>query len=514
MENKMKTSIYQTIVRARAFLIGSALAVCVWSGVAGHLAKAAETEKITKVALTVNDAPPNHDSPGNQGSYAPVVKHAAQSVVRVDVESKSRAPQMQSPLESDDFLHRFFGDQFQQKNGRPFKMPKQKGLGSGVILTKDGYILTNNHVVEQADVIRVTLNDGREFPAKVIGRDPNTDIAVLKVEGKDLPTMTITDSDKTEVGDVCLAIGNPFGIGQTVTMGIVSAIGRWGVELGTDYEDFIQTDAAINPGNSGGALVDSQGRLIGINTAILSRSGGYQGIGFAIPINLARTVMESLIAHGKVIRGFIGVAIQDVTPILSEKLEIPGHHGALVSEVTENSPAEKAGLQSGDVVVDFNGKTIMDSRNLKLQVAQTAPGSTVPIKIIRDGRGKDLTVTIKERSPSEGERSTGNKDPNEKSDDDTLNGVGVEDLNSQARTKYNIPAGITGALVVDVEEESAAHEAGLQIGDVIQEINRTKVTTADEAVKLTQHPKDKVALLKIWSKGNTRYMVVDESKPR
>jgi serine protease Do len=219
-------------------------------------------------------------------------------------------------------------------------MPRQNGLGSGVIVSEDGYILTNNHVVENADEIKVSLNDEREFTAKVIGRDDKSDVAVLKIDAKDLPYLHIANSDTLEVGDVVLAIGNPFGVGQTVTMGIVSATGRG--NIGLDYEDFIQTDAAINPGNSGGPLIDAEGRLVGINTAIISRSGGNQGIGFAIPVNLARSVMESLVKDGRVVRGFLGVNIQDVTPTLAKEFDLKDHDGALVADVTAGSPAEKA----------------------------------------------------------------------------------------------------------------------------------------------------------------------------
>ena len=293
-----------------------------------------------------------------------------------------------------DLLRRFFGDQSQGRMPRRNSgMPRQEGVGSGVIATKDGYILTNNHVVDGADEVKVALQDGREFTAKVIGRDPKSDVAVIKIDATDLPAVPMADSDKVEVGDVVLAIGNPFGIGQTVTTGIVSAKGRG--NMGLDYEDFIQTDAAINPGNSGGALVDADGRLIGINTAILSRSGGNQGIGFAIPVNLARDVMGSLIKDGQVTRGYLGVMIQDLTPALAKEFKLKDTTGALIGDVTPKGPADKAGLKSGDLLVEFNGKTVTDSRHLKLEVARTQPGETVPVKILRDGTSKTLEVTVK-----------------------------------------------------------------------------------------------------------------------
>lgn len=507
----MKQRIYSFCSRLRAGLLGGALLVAVSGLAVGRFVHASDMPKVTPVTLSVNETPIQRNSAFTT-SFAPVVKRVAESVVKIEIVTKSRnVPAPQMPFGDDDFFRRFFGGQ-QPGNGpdgqgRTLRTPREHGLGSGVVVSKDGYILTNNHVVEDADTIKVSLNDGREFTAKVIGRDPKTDIAVVKIDAKDLPYITIADSDKIEIGDICLAIGNPFGIGQTVTMGIVSAKGRGG--LGTDYEDFIQTDAAINPGNSGGALVDADGRLIGINTAILSRSGGYQGIGFAVPINMAKTVMESLISTGKVVRGYLGVGIQDVTPLLAHEFKLPEGHGALVSEVVPRSPADKAGLQSGDVIVDFNHKTVSDSRHLKLQVAETRPGSTVPLEVIRDGRPRTITVSVKELPGSE---EQANASENEKGSSDTLNGVTVADLDSNARGQLKLPGNVKGAIVTDVDQNSAAYEAGLRQGDVIEEINRSPVNNAEDAVKLTTNVKDKVVLLKIWSSGGSRYLVVDESK--
>jgi serine protease Do len=392
-----------------------------------------------------------------------------------------------------------------------FRLPRHEGLGSGVIITKDGYILTNNHVVDGADQVKVALQDGREFTAKVIGRDPKSDVAVVKIDGKDLPTVPIADSDKVEVGDVVLAIGNPFGIGQTVTTGIVSATGRGGA-IGLDYEDFIQTDAAINPGNSGGALVDSEGRLIGINTAILSRSGGNQGIGFAIPSNLARDVSQSLVRDGHVTRGYLGVMIQDVNPALAKEFKLKENQGALVSDVTEKSPAEKAGLKEGDVIIEFNGKKVSDSRHLKLEVARTQPGESVSLKVLRDGETKDLHVAVKEM-PGQERLAKNERSDSDKDDNGTLNGVTVGDLDRRARQQFDLPAGIHGVVVTEVDPNSAAAEAGLKPGDVIQEINRKSVKTAEEAVKMTEKSTDdKHTLLRVWSNGGSHFVVVDENK--
>jgi serine protease Do len=334
---------------------------------------------------------------------------------------------------------------------------------------------------------------------------------VVKIDAKDLPTIPVADSDKVEVGDVVLAIGNPFGIGQTVTTGIVSATGRGGA-VGLDYEDFIQTDAAINPGNSGGALVDSEGRLIGINTAILSRSGGNQGIGFAIPSNLARDVAESLVKDGRVTRGYLGVIIQDVNPALAREFKLKDNAGALVGDVSEKSPAEKAGLKEGDVILEFNGKKVTDSRHLKLEVARTQPGETVPLKVLRDGATKTLDVTVKE-IPGQERLAKNDKSGGDKDDNGTLNGVTVGDLDRQARQQFDLPGNIKGVVVTDVAPDSAAAEAGLKPGDVIQEINRKPVKTAEEAVKMTEKTTDdKRTLLRVWSNGGSHFVVVDESK--
>jgi serine protease Do len=450
---------------------------------------------------------------GSHNSFSPVVKKVAPGVVKVFTMIKAHNTAFgggpQGP-EMDDLFRRFFGEQFQGRAPMPrrnFEVPRQQGIGSGVVVTKDGYILTNNHVVDGADEVKVALTDGREFTAKVIGRDPKTDIAVIKIDAKDLPAVPIANSDKVEVGDVVLAIGNPFGIGQTVTTGIVSATGRGGA-IGLDYEDFIQTDAAINPGNSGGALVDAEGRLIGINTAILSRSGGNQGIGFAIPANLARDVMENLVTDGKVTRGYLGVMIQDVTPALAKEFKLKDAHGALVGDVTAHSPAEKAGLKTGDVILEFNGKKVTDGRHLKLEVARTKPGEEVPLKILRDGSQKTIEVAVKELPGTE---QLARNDSNHDKDTGTLNGVGVSDLDNNARQQFNVPNQVKGAVVTEVDPNSAAAEAGLRPGDVIQEINRKSVKNAEEAVQLTENPSDKTTLLRVWRDGGSRFVVVDES---
>jgi serine protease Do len=464
-----------------------------------------------------DERPVDRTSVGH-ASFAPIVKKVSQGVVKISTTTKMHntgySSQPGQP-DMDDFFRHFFGDQLPGFNGRGGMhrnyTPRQEGVGSGVVVTKDGYILTNNHVVDGADEVKVSLQDGREFTAKVIGRDPKSDVAVIKIDAKDLPAVPMADSEKVEVGDVVLALGNPFGIGQTVTTGIVSATGR-GMNMGLDYEDFIQTDAAINPGNSGGALVDADGRLIGINTAILSRTGANNGIGFAIPVNLARDVMTSLVKEGHVTRGFLGVMIQDVNPELAQEFKLKDNSGALVSEVTPKSPADKAGFKSGDVIVEYNGKKVTDSRHLKLEVARTQPGEEVPVKILRDGSNKTLEVTVKEIPGTEHLAKNDNRHDGE--DTGTLNGVTVGDLDQAARQQFGLPEKVNGVVITDVQPDSAAADAGLRPGDVIQEINRKSVKTAEEAVKMTENTDSKKTLLRVWRNGGSHFVVVDESKEK
>ena len=481
---------------------GAALA---WAGETG---KKAEAETVNLSLPLDEDSVARDTLP--HGSYAPVVKKVAPAVVKIETTSTVKTAVVEDlPGSNDPFWQQFFGRQF---GGRfphgPSGPQHQHGLGSGVIVTKDGYILTNNHVVDGASEVRVTMTDGREFSAKVIGRDPKSDIAVVKIAANDLPTVPMADSDKVEVGDVVLAIGNPFGVGQTVTKGIVSATERGGMGI-EDYENFIQTDAAINPGNSGGALVDINGRLIGVNTAILSRSGGSQGVGFAVPTDLARNVMQSLVVDGHVTRGFLGVAIQNLTPELADEFKLKEVNGALVSEVSPDSPAEQAGFKNGDVVLEFDHKKITDSRHLKLVVADTKPGTTVPVAIQRGGEKKILNVTVK---PLPGTAELADNHPANASDSGTLNGVGVADLDAEARQQLNVPKQVSGAVITQVDPASPSADAGLKPGDVIEEINHQTVKGASDAVKLTEHAGDKHTLLRIWANGGSHYVVVDESK--
>lgn len=478
--------------------------------IAGGLhARAAQTTKtVGKATITLDDAPIARDV--KQGtSYASVVKKTAPSVVYIYTTKTVRQGFNfdMHPFFNDELFRRFFGDRFSSPGRAPREF-KQRGLGSGVIVTKDGYILTNNHVVDGADEVKVMLaNDKKEHIARIVGRDPKTDIAVLKIEGDSFPFITFADSDRLEVGDVVLAVGNPFGVGQTVTMGIVSATGRNNIGI-EDYEDFIQTDAAINPGNSGGALVDVEGRLVGINTAILSPSGGNMGVGFAVPSNMARNIMERLLQDGKVVRGYLGVSIQDLTPDLAKEFKVPETGGALIGGVTEDSAAAEAGLKSGDIIIEVNGKPVKDSRTLRLTISSIAPGTKVDIKVLRDGKPRDFKVTLREMPAN---LDSARVSP-EATDEDALKGVVVSDIDAKTREQLKLPSDIKGALITNVDRDSAAYEAGLREGDIILEINRKPVTNADEAVQATKGLKNKRVLVRVWSNGGSRYLVVDETK--
>jgi serine protease Do len=438
-------------------------------------------------------------------SFAPIVKKVAPSVVKISVTMKGT----DNPLANSDmdFFRRFFGEDGQrQMNPGRLHAPTEHGLGSGVIVSADGYILTNNHVVNNATEIQVALNDGRQFTAKVIGSDPKTDVALIRIKADNLPALTLADSDKIEVGDVVLAVGNPFGIGQTVTKGIVSAKDR--TTSGEMDEDFIQTDAAINPGNSGGALVDTEGRLVGINSAILTHSGGNQGIGFAVPSNLCRWVMDSLVQNGRVDRGFLGVMIQNLTPELATAFKLDRTTGALVGDVSPGSPADKAGLKSGDVITQVNGQPIEGASQLKLRVAESLPGSKVQLTVNRSGETKSFDVTLS-NLPDNKVAKTDDQSGNGKTE--ALAGVGVADLDQNTRAQLNIPAQVQGAIITEVSPDSAAYQAGLRTGDVITELNRKPVKSAQDAIADTEKPSGNQTLVKVWTKSGSHYLTVDES---
>lgn len=397
---------------------------------------------------------------------------------------------------------------------RPFhdfdqKKWKEQSLGSGVIISEDGYIITNNHVVEKSEDIRVILYDKRSFKGKVIGSDPKTDIAIVKISAQKLPTVRWGNSDHLKVGEFVLAIGNPYGLSHTVTMGIISAVGRANVGI-ADYEDFIQTDAAINPGNSGGPLVNINGELIGINTAIFSRSGGYQGIGFAVPSNMARLVMEQLIKQGKIVRGWLGVMIQEVTPEIAQKFGLREPKGALVSDITKGSPAEKAGIMRGDIIIEYDGKAISSVSNLRNSVAQTKVGSLVRIKIIRNGKEFNLNVIVAELPK---EMATITEEPEGNIQRNAFSGVTVYDLTKEIALQLGLNSGEKGVVVIKVESGSPADEAGLKKGDVIQEIDRKKINNMEDFRRVTSlvGSKEETILLYINRGGHRLYITLNRT---
>ena len=390
---------------------------------------------------------------------------------------------------------------------RDFKMPKkwkEQSLGSGVIISPDGYIITNNHVVEQGDEIRVTLFDKRSFKAKLIGADTKTDVAIVKIDAVNLYSVQWGDSDKLQVGEFVLAIGNPYGLNHTVTMGIISAVGRANVGI-ADYEDFIQTDAAINPGNSGGPLVNTKGELIGINTAIFSRSGGYQGIGFAVPSNMARLVMDQLIQKGKVTRGWLGVTIQEITPELSQKFGLKSAKGALIGDVAKGSPAEKAGIKRGDIILEFNGKKVSDVGNLRNMVAQSKIGEQIPLTIMRSGKEYALQVTTTELPKDASEAAPGN-DP-EDTAFEGLAGLNVIDLTGEISRQLGLPRDEKGVVVVRVDSGSSIEDAGMRKGDVIQEIDRKKIASLEDYTRVVAGVNSGDTVLMFVNRGGKKFYV-------
>lgn len=440
-------------------------------------------------------------------AFAAVVKKAVPAVVfvRVEktVESRGTASpfQFQDPFDffNDPFFERFFGPHFQPRRRMPRKF-RQRGQGSGFIISKDGYILINNHVVGDADLIKVKLSDGREFKAKVIGTDPQSDVAVIKIDATNLPVLRLGDSDKLEVGEWVIAIGNPFGLSQTVTVGVVSAKGRSRIGI-NDYEDFIQTDAAINPGNSGGPLVNIHGEAVGMNTAIFSRSGGYMGIGFAIPINMAKAIKDQLLKKGKVTRGWLGVVIQDIDEELAKSFGLEKTEGVLIAEVSEGSPAEKAGLKQGDIILRLNGKKVDDLGELRNKIALTAPGTKVKLEVLRENKRRTIQVTI-------GEQPAGKAIGMAQHEILGKIGLVVQDLTEELAKQFGYRES-QGVLVAEVEPGSPAARVGIRPGHLIEEVNRKRVHNMDEFVRaLAQSKKTKSVLFRVRDGEFSRYVAI------
>ncbi|MFO0775011.1 MAG: DegQ family serine endoprotease [Nitrospiraceae bacterium] len=456
----------------------------------------------------------------NANGFVDVAKAVTPAVVNITASARSEKTSRggdSSDLEQwKDRMEEFFGMPFGGPNGpggpggpkipRGHRGPSERpseGMGSGIIVSSDGYILTNNHVVAGAHELTVTLPDKREYKATLVGTDDKTDLAVLKIDAQQLPSVTWGESANLQVGEYVLAVGNPFGLNSTVTLGIVSALGRGHMGI-TQYEEFIQTDAAINPGNSGGALVNTAGQLVGINTAIFSRSGGSEGVGFAVPTSLAKPIYESLVKSGKVVRGYLGIGIQDLNKDLAQSFGMKETKGALVSEVRDDSPADQAGVKAGDVIVRYQNTAIDDATSLQRQVTKTAVGTSATVRVMRDGREKDLTVTIGEQ-PDQVKTAKADTDTR----DHALAGLSVQELDRKVAGELGLKAGVKGVVISDIEPDSPAGQAGLVRGDVIREINKQPVTSVKDYERVAGAlKKDQSALVLINRRGATLFVSV------
>ena len=447
---------------------------------------------------------------GRKGFVA-VAKKTVPAVVSIKVEKTHEiGPNMQEYDLNDpfDFFDRFFGNGFQGQMRRPRarrfapqQQFKQEGQGSGFLITKDGYILTNHHVVDGADKVTVRLRDGREFTAKLIGSDSKSEVALVKIDADNLPFLTLGDSSKLETGEWVIAVGNPFGLAETLTVGVVSATGRSGMGI-ADYEDMIQTDAAINPGNSGGPLLDIDGKVVGINTAIFSRDGGYMGIGFATPINMAKAIKDQLVKTGEVVRGYLGVAIQDLKGELAERFNLKEGTGILVTEVTSDSPAGKAGIKEEDVILKIDGDSVDNVSSFRNRIASSAPGTSVSLTILRNGVQKTFSVNTG-TLPEDFVRSGGSTEEAT----DRL-GLSVQELTGELASQMGYTAG-EGVLVTNVDPSALAASNGIESGDLITSVNRKPVKTVEDFNKaMAGFGKSKSVLLRIKNEKGTRFVVV------
>jgi serine protease Do len=433
-------------------------------------------------------------------SYASVIKGVLPEVVSVASSKIVHPTESTQPFSNNPLFRQFFGDQAPGSE-RP-QPQREQGLGSGVIIGTNGYILTNNHVVDGATDVKVYLHDGREFQGHIVGTDAKTDVAVLKIDANNLPAIPLGDSSKVQVGDLVFAVGDPFGVGQTVTMGIVSAKGRANLGI-EDYEDFIQTDASINPGNSGGALIDARGELVGINTAILSRSGGSQGIGFAIPVNLARHDMDEIIANGHVIRGWLGATIQNVTPAMAKAFGMEAPSGALIADVSSASPAAEAGLKPGDIITSMNGQAIADSASLRLQVSESAPGTSFPMTVRRGNSTLNITAKLRELPSDAG------KTPEAAEGEQVERGIQVENLTPALSQQLQLSKEDHGVVVAQIDPNSVAATAGVHEGDLIEEVDHHSVATVSEFEQAMRGAGSQTVLLRVVRDGTGLYIAVE-----
>lgn len=458
---------------------------------------------VHKVPLKIDADPAPVNLAALKNGYASVIDPALPAVVNISstkvVKQQNEIPGM---FFNDPFFQQFFGNQFGNQPTQP-QTEREYSLGSGVIVNPDGYILTNNHVISGASDIEVFTQDKKKFKAKLIGTDSRTDVAVLKIDATQLPSLTLGDSSNLKVGDLVFAIGDPFGVGETATMGIISATGRGLGGAIEHYEDFIQTDAAINPGNSGGALLDIHGDLIGINTAIITGGGGgSEGIGFAIPINMARNVMEQIVDHGRVIRGQLGVSIQSVDADMAKAFGLAQGGGALVADVTPGSPADKAGIERGDIILELNGQPVSSPDELSVRIAETAPGTTVHLKISRNGQLRDIDVTLGELSEKTEASASG------ETGGTVLQGVQVQNLTPAIAQELGISTNTRGVVVTSVDPSSAAAASDVERGDVIQEVNRKPVHNVQEYNQAVAATHGGQVLLLLNRNGSSHYVVV------
>lgn len=448
-------------------------------------------------------AQPVTSSAGVRTSFAEVVNRVSPAVVTIRTESRSRSPR-QFPFMDDPFFRRFFGDRLPTVPEQ-----RQRGLGSGVIVSTDGYILTNHHVIDGAEEIEIEMTGRQPLDAKLVGSDPPSDLAVLKINASDLTALALADSDKVQVGDLVLAVGNPLGIGQTVTMGIISAKSRrTGLSNGS-FEDFLQTDAPINRGNSGGALVDSNGNLVGINSQILSPSGGSIGIGFAIPSNMARDVLDQLLKSGEVRRGHLGIVVQPVTEDMAANLSLNNVRGLIVSQIQPGSAAERAGMKRGDVILALNGNAVSDPNSFRNDVAGTPPGNTVTLRVLREGNEQELRATLEEFKVEERPVSPVRNNSSESRGDQTGKlGLAVQPLTPAIAQQLGISAETQGLVVVEIDPAGPAADSGIQRGDVIEAINQQPVRTVAEIRTALERSGDKPVLLLVNHKGTTIFLTI------
>jgi serine protease Do len=504
----------------RTTAILALVAASIGGGLVAAFAVASRANSPVSMVARADTSPSHQQASQLSNSFADIIEKASPAVVKISTTRVIKASEQQgnNPFMSDPFFRQFFGG----PNMRP-RDQRERGLGSGVIVNPSGYILTNNHVVDKATTLKVALSDGREFTAKTVGTDPQTDVAVVKIDAASLPTLSFANSDNARVGDLCFAIGNPFGQDHTVTMGIISAKGRNNLRENTvQLQNFIQTDASINPGNSGGALINARGELIGMNTMILTGGGagfggeaGNVGIGFAVPSNMAKQVLDQLVKNGKVTRGYMGVSLQAVSRELAPEFGLKNDHGAIVGDVTPGKPGDQAGLKSGDVVVKIDGQEVQDSNDLTMKVTGHAPGDTVTLDVIRDGKPMKIKVTLGQRPNGLDWAKSGGNSDNDKGDNDNgtadngnARGINVENLTPDVIQQLGLDSNTKGVVVTSVDPDSTAADAGIGRGTIIVAVERHPVASVSDFRRLMTQAQNQPVLLTVNNGGATGFVVV------